>query len=70
MLAALIGGLTLLPEIATEAHIGTVPTIVQVVAVSATISRILAIPGIDAWLAAYLPWLAAAPRSANAVTDR
>ena len=63
VIAAAVAGLTLLPEIASEAHIGTVPTVVQVVAASAAITRILAIPSVNTWLTTYAPWLAAAPPS-------
>ncbi|GAA5198797.1 hypothetical protein GCM10023322_73020 [Rugosimonospora acidiphila] len=64
--AGIIGGLTLLPEIAADAHIGTVPTVAQVLAVTGAITRILALPSVDAWLTTYLPWLGAAPSRPSA----
>ncbi|GAA5194509.1 hypothetical protein GCM10023322_59090 [Rugosimonospora acidiphila] len=59
--AGVVGALTLLPEVAAAAHIGTVPTVVQILAVTGAITRVLALPGVEAWLGRYVPWLAAAP---------
>lgn len=59
--AAAVGGLSLLPEVAAAAHIGTVPTVVQVLTVSGAVTRVLALPGVNAWLGTYVPWLAASP---------
>lgn len=59
--AAAVAGVTLVPEIVTAAHIGTVPTVAQIVAVSMAVTRVLAVPGVNAWLGTYLPWLAASP---------
>lgn len=59
--AAAVAGVTLVPEVVTAAHIGTVPTVAQIVAVSMAVTRVLALPGVNAWLGAYAPWLAAAP---------
>jgi hypothetical protein len=59
--AGLVGGLTLLPEVAAEAHIGTVPTVAQVLVVTGAVTRVLAMPSVNEWLNRYLPWLAASP---------
>lgn len=59
--AALVGGLSLLPEVTTAAHIGTVGTVVQVLAVTGAVTRVLALPGVEGWLGTYLPWLSATP---------
>jgi hypothetical protein len=59
--AGVVGALTLLPEVATAAHIGTVPTVVQVLGVAGAVTRVLAIPGVNGWLGQYVPWLAASP---------
>jgi hypothetical protein len=59
--AGLVGLATLLPEIATAAHMNTVPAVGQVLAVSAVITRIMAVPGVNRWLGRILPWLAASP---------
>ncbi|ROO51474.1 hypothetical protein EDC02_6352 [Micromonospora sp. Llam0] len=60
--AATIAALPLIPLAASEAGIDTVPAVAGVVAVTGAITRVMAIPGVDAWLRAYAPWLASAPR--------
>ena len=42
------------PAVATGAAAGAL-------AVTGAVTRIMALPGVDAWLRAYVPWLAAAP---------
>ena len=42
------------PAVATGAAAG-------VLAVTGAVTRIMALPGVDAWLRVYVPWLAAAP---------
>jgi hypothetical protein len=59
--AGTLAGLSLLPEIVAEAHIGTVPTVVQVLVVTGAVTRVLALPGVNGWLGTYVPWLAAQP---------
>ncbi|BCJ61612.1 hypothetical protein [Micromonospora endophytica] len=59
--AAVIGLLSLLPTIALAAGVDDVPLIAQALGVAAAVTRILAIPGVDAWLRQHLPWLASAP---------
>lgn len=60
--AAGIALLSLLPTIALTAHIETVPAVGQVLGVAGAITRVLAMPGVDAWLRTYLPFLAAEPK--------
>ncbi|MDG4796960.1 hypothetical protein [Micromonospora sp. WMMD1082] len=59
--AAVIGLLSLLPTIALAAGVDDVPLIAQALGVAAAVTRVLAIPGVDAWLREYVPWLASAP---------
>jgi hypothetical protein len=61
--AGAVGALTLLPEVAAAAHIGTLPTVVQILGVAGAVTRVLALPGVDGWLRAYVPWLAATPKA-------
>jgi hypothetical protein len=61
LLAATIGLLSLLPDIAMVAGVDTNVAVVQVLAVTGGITRVLAMPGVDAWLRRYVPWLAASP---------
>lgn len=60
--AAAVALATLLPYVAAEAHIDTVPGVAQVLGVAAAVTRVLAIPGVNDWLQKYLPWLAASPK--------
>lgn len=61
--AAVVALLTLLPVIALTAHVEAVPVVAQVLAVLAGVTRVLALPGVDAWLRQYVPFLAASPTS-------
>jgi len=60
--AAGVALLTLLPTIAAVGHLNTVTWVSQLLVVAATVTRVLAIPGVDAWLKQYLPFLSATPR--------
>lgn len=59
--AAVVALLSLLPTIAAVAGIDAVPLVAQAVTVAAAVTRVLAIPGVDAFLRQYLPFLASAP---------
>lgn len=61
LFAAIVAALSLLPTAAATAGIDTVPAVAQVLAVTAAITRVLALPGIERWLRTYVPWLAAEP---------
>jgi len=67
--AAAVGALTLIPVVAVTAGLDTVPAVAQVVAVAGAITRVAAVPAVDAWLRRYLPWLATTPPT-NAVDRR
>lgn len=59
--AGSVAFLTLLPVVATTAQIDTVPAVAQVLVVTGAVTRVLALPGVEAFLETYLPWLAAKP---------
>ncbi|MBQ1011811.1 hypothetical protein KBX53_12815 [Micromonospora sp. M51] len=59
--AAGLGALSLLPVAAATAGVDTLPAVAQAIVVAGAITRVLALPGVDAWLRQYVPWLAAAP---------
>lgn len=45
----------------SDAGIDEVPAVAQAVTVATAVTRVLALPGVDAWLRTYLPWLASTP---------
>lgn len=49
---------TLIPYVVTNADIPATGWVAQVVAVSAGIARVMALPGVVAFLERYAPWLA------------
>ncbi|WP_435589819.1 hypothetical protein [Micromonospora aurantiaca (nom. illeg.)] len=59
--AAIVGAITLIPVVAVTAGVDTVPAVAQVIAVATAVTRVLALPAVDAWLRRYLPWLATTP---------
>jgi hypothetical protein len=59
--AAVVAALPLIPEAAAGLHLGTGGTIGQIVFVAGSITGVLALPGVEAWLHQYAPWLAAQP---------
>ncbi|HDV6349140.1 TPA: hypothetical protein ACGIZG_001594 [Corynebacterium striatum] len=60
--ATAVGFLPILPIIADALGIAAIPWVAAFLAVSASVTRILAHPVIEAWLKQYAPWLAASPR--------
>lgn len=68
--ASVVALLSLLPVIAATARLDAVPAVAQVLTVAATVTRVLAIPGVDGWLREYLPFLAAEPKPSLAVRQR
>lgn len=68
--AAVLGALSLLPTVAVAAGIDAVPLVAQAVAVSAAATRVMALPGVDAWLRTYVPWLASSPTSPGTYIPR
>ena len=61
VIVALLALIPILPEIIETSGLGTVPWIAAVGAVAAAITRVLALPAVEAWLRTYLPGLAAEP---------
>lgn len=59
--AALVAALVIAPQIIVEAGLSDTAYGAQALAVIGAVTRILAIPGVDAWLRRYVPWLAAEP---------
>lgn len=57
--AVVVAVLTLIPVVVATAGIGTVPAVAQVVAVTAAVTRILALPQVETFVSTFLPWLAA-----------
>lgn len=51
----------LLPEISRAAGIDTIPVVASVLTVVAALTRIFAIPEVDAWMDKYFPYLSADP---------
>ena len=60
--ASLLALVTLLPYILGAAHVDTTVWGIQALAVSAAVTRVLAVPAVNTWLTDNVPWLAAAPR--------
>jgi len=60
LVAFVVALLSLLPTIAAVGHVDTVAWVVQLLAVAGAVTRILAIPGVNALIQRYVPWLAAA----------
>ncbi|CAM4367620.1 MULTISPECIES: hypothetical protein [Corynebacterium] len=58
-LACLIGLLPILPTIAETLHIETVPVVASTLAVTAAVTRVLALQQVEDWLRQFAPWLAA-----------
>ncbi len=58
---AILGLMVLLPLIAEAAGIAAVPWVAAALGVVAAVTRVLALPQVDAWLRRWLPWLATAP---------
>jgi len=61
--AAVVALLSLLPVIAATAGLSTEAAVVQLLAVTGAVTRVLALPGVNAWLERFVPWLAAAPKA-------
>lgn len=59
VLAAMIGLLPVLPMIAQALEIESIPVVASVLAVTAAVTRVLALPEIETWLRRFAPWLAA-----------
>lgn len=64
-LAVLMALASLTPEILSTAGLNQTVAGVQVLGVTAAVTRVLAMPGINAFLTSWLPFLAAAPAQPN-----
>lgn len=60
--AVAVALLPALPSIASAAGVSTVPIVIGILGVAATVTRVLAMPAVEAVLRQYAPWLAAAGR--------
>lgn len=60
VLAAAVGLVPLLPIIAQTAGIAAVPWIAGVLVVAGAVTRVLAVPGVEAWLRKYISPISAA----------
>lgn len=60
--AGTVALLSLLPVIAVTAGVDDVQAVAQVLVVSGAVTRVLALPGVEAFLRTYFPWLAAEPK--------
>lgn len=61
VLAALVGAAIILPEVVEVAGIGHIGWVAGAVAAAGAVTRVLALPSVDAWLRRWMPWLAAEP---------
>jgi hypothetical protein len=61
--AAVVGLLSLLPVIAITAGVNDAALVVQVLAVTGAVTRVLALPGVNMWIERFIPWLAPAPQA-------
>ena len=59
--AAIVAFLPFLPEIVKMFGVESLPWVAAIVAVAGTVTRVLAMPGVNGWLQRYLPFLAAQP---------
>lgn len=62
---ALVGLCVIAPVVVAETGLKAdqLPWLAGVLAVAAAVTRIMALPGVEAWLRRFLPFLAAAPKS-------
>ncbi len=62
IVAAVIAGLPVVVDIVAGLDLGATVVGAQVLLVAGAVTRVLAMPGVEAWLTTYIPWLAAKPR--------
>lgn len=55
---ALVGLCVIIPVIVDELGIGHLPWVAGAVAVSGAVTKIMTLPGVEQWIARYLPFLA------------
>lgn len=59
--AATIAAMAVIPQVVEAAGVETVGWVAALVAVCTAVTRVMALPAVDAWLRQYLPWLAPDP---------
>lgn len=57
--AVVVALLTLIPVVVATAGIGTVPAVAQIVVVTGAVTRVLALPEVQAFISTFIPWLSA-----------
>lgn len=57
-LAAGLAALIAFPDIARVLDISHTPGVATLVAIAVAVTRVMAIPSVDAWLDRYVPWIA------------
>lgn len=62
VIRTIVAALPLVPIVIAELGVGSVPWVAAALIVIGSVTRILAIPAVNAWLTEYVPWLAATPR--------
>lgn len=65
LLAAAIGLLPVLPVIAHELGIESIPWVASVLAITAAVTRTMAHPAVERWMQSTLPLLAAQPKDSD-----
>lgn len=65
--AAVIGIIPLLPLVAGAAGMSAIPWVAGVLALAGAVTRVLAVPGVEAWLRKYFSWLSAEPKNEGGV---
>ena len=60
--ATVVALATLLPWLLAGAHLDGTVLGAQAIAVAGAVTRVLALPAVNAFLTEYVPWLAATPR--------
>ncbi|MFG2071001.1 hypothetical protein ACGFKZ_29490 [Micromonospora tulbaghiae] len=68
--AATVALLTLLPVAAAAGGVDTVPAVAQLLAITGAVTRVLALPAVDEFLRAFVPWLASTPDAPPASAPR
>lgn len=61
--AVALGVVSLLPETLTSTHLDHTAAGAQAIVVAGAITRVLALPSVEAFLQKFLPFLSAAPRA-------
>lgn len=62
VVAGIVAAIPLLPFLVDYLGIGAVPWVAATLVVLGTVTRVLAVPAVNAWLTEYVPFLAAAPK--------